>query len=98
MTYVIDEHDPSGLGMFSKAGRFTSEKYIIFQRKDEILYNKKRVLKVSSYPSLGLEHVIQSHQYVYLTLSLYMLHIFGQHRKEMSLEVRISKLMRKKEN
>ena len=30
MAYVTDEHDPSGLGMFSKAGRFTSEKYIIF--------------------------------------------------------------------
>ncbi|KAL4504067.1 hypothetical protein ABPG72_022697 [Tetrahymena utriculariae] len=58
MAYVTDVHDPSGLGMFSKAGRFTSEKYIIFQRKDEILYNKKRVLKVSSYPSLGFENKV----------------------------------------
>ena len=30
MAFVNDNHDPSGLGMFSKAGRFTTEKYIIF--------------------------------------------------------------------
>lgn len=38
--------------MYSKAGRFTTEKYIIFQRKDEILHNKKRVMKVTSAPYL----------------------------------------------
>ena len=35
--------------MFSSAGRFTTEKYIIFQRKDEILFNRK-VLKSASEP------------------------------------------------
>jgi hypothetical protein len=38
--------------MFSKAGRFTSEKYIIFQKKDEILFNKRKFLKVASLPEL----------------------------------------------
>ena len=33
--------------MFSSAGRFTTEKYIIFQRKDEILHNKKMLKTVS---------------------------------------------------
>ena len=31
--------------MFSKAGRFTSEKYIVFQKKDEIINNKPRYIK-----------------------------------------------------
>lgn len=52
MSFVTDAHDPSGLGMFSKVGRFTSEKYIIFQKKDEILYNKRKFLKVSNLPNL----------------------------------------------
>jgi hypothetical protein len=34
--------------MFSKAGRFTSEKYIIFQKKEEILLNKPRYVKGST--------------------------------------------------
>lgn len=54
MAFVTDNHDPSGLGMFSKVGRFTSEKYIIFQKKDEILYNKRKFLKVSSLPNLDI--------------------------------------------
>lgn len=40
MALVTDMYDSQG--MFSKAGRFTSEKYIIFQKKDEILHNKIR--------------------------------------------------------
>jgi hypothetical protein len=39
--HVADQHDPSGKGMFSKPGRYTSEKYIIFSKKEEILYNKR---------------------------------------------------------
>lgn len=54
MALVSDIHDPSGLGMFSKAGRFTSEKYIIFQKKDEILHNKRKFKKVSSLPSIDM--------------------------------------------
>lgn len=47
-SYVVkDKYDPSNQGMFSSAGRFTTEKYIIFQRKDEILYNKKMLKSVS---------------------------------------------------
>jgi len=41
--------------MFSKAGRFTSEKYIIFQKKDEILNNQRKFLKVTSLPHLKME-------------------------------------------
>lgn len=43
MALVSDVHDSQG--MFSKAGRFTSEKYIIFQKKEEILFNKPRYVK-----------------------------------------------------
>jgi hypothetical protein len=38
--------------MFSKAGRFTSEKYIVFQKKDEILYNKVRYAKTNIMPEI----------------------------------------------
>ena len=54
MAFVTDQHDPSGLGMFSKVGRFTSEKYIIFQKKDEILHNKRKFLKVSNLPNIDI--------------------------------------------
>jgi len=52
--HVPDVSDPSGLGMFSKGGRFTSEKYIIFQKKDEILTNSRKFLKVTSLPHLKM--------------------------------------------
>lgn len=55
MAFVLDANDPSNLGMFSKAGRFTSEKYIIFQKKDEILNNQRKFLKVTSLPHLKME-------------------------------------------
>jgi len=55
MAFVLDSNDPSNLGMFSKAGRFTSEKYIIFQKKDEILNNQRKFLKVTSLPHLKME-------------------------------------------
>lgn len=62
MAYVQDEHDPAGLGMFSKAGRFTSEKYIIFQKKDEIVSNgpnAKNFTKSQSLFALPKETKIQ---------------------------------------
>ena len=52
MALLYDHSDPSGLGMYSKAGRHTSEKYIIFQRKEDILSDQKKYKKVSSFPSL----------------------------------------------
>ncbi len=48
MAFVLDQNDPSGLGMFSKPGRFTAEKYVVFQRKDEILSNERKVLRVNA--------------------------------------------------
>lgn len=53
MAFVLDAGDPSGLGMYSKAGRYTSEKYIIFQRKDDILTDHKKTKKVSAFPSIS---------------------------------------------
>ncbi len=52
MSFVMNLADPSGLGMFSKAGRFATEKHIIFQKKDEILNDQRKYLKVSSFPNL----------------------------------------------
>jgi hypothetical protein len=47
-SYVVkDKNDPGNQGMFSSAGRFTTEKYIVFQKKDEILTNKKMQKSVS---------------------------------------------------
>lgn len=46
--------DPTGNGMFSKAGRFTSEKYSVFRKKDEILENKPKYLKVSHFPTFEM--------------------------------------------
>ena len=34
--------------MFSKAGKITSEKYIVFQRKEEIINNRPRYFKGKS--------------------------------------------------
>ena len=42
--------DPSGCGMTSKVGKFTSEKYAVFQQKDEILRGKPKYLQVSQFP------------------------------------------------
>lgn len=38
--------------MFSKAGRHTSEKYMVFQKKDEIIGGKRKLLKLGSAPSI----------------------------------------------
>ena len=42
--------DPSGGGMTSKIGKFTSEKYTVFQHKDEIQRGKPKYLQVSQFP------------------------------------------------
>jgi hypothetical protein len=55
MAFVLDNADPSGQGMFSKAGRFTSEKHMIFLKKEEILTNQRKFLRVSNLPHIKLE-------------------------------------------
>ena len=52
MALVNDNNDLSGQGMFSKPGRFTSEKYMIFQKKDEIFGGDRKLFKISSIPDL----------------------------------------------
>ena len=50
-----NEHgDPNSLGMFSKAGKFTSQKYSVFQKKDEILQDKPKYLRVSHFPQFEM--------------------------------------------
>lgn len=65
MTFVADYGDPSGLGMFSKAGRFTTEKYIIFQKKEEILNDQRRLLKTSSLPNIRVTCIVTEHTCLY---------------------------------
>ena len=55
---VSDRNDPSGLGMFSNAGRFANQKYSIFQKKDEILQNKRRFIRVSKVPVFKVIYII----------------------------------------
>lgn len=43
--------DKSGDGMFSKTGRITTEQHTIFNRKNNILDNKLKYLKVSNFPA-----------------------------------------------
>lgn len=45
---AIVENPNDTQNMFSKAGKITSEKYIVFQRKDEIIKNKPRYAKGST--------------------------------------------------
>lgn len=46
MALINDGFDPSGMGMFSKTGRFTTEKFYILRMKDEILCSEKKTLDV----------------------------------------------------
>lgn len=46
MQIVRDRFDPSGMGMFSKTGRFTTEKMYILRKKDEILSTEKKKVKI----------------------------------------------------
>jgi hypothetical protein len=58
---IIDNpFDPSGLGMYSKTGRFTSSLYSIFRKKDEIMTNNPKCLKVSTFPAFDadLMHIL----------------------------------------
>ena len=48
MAIVTDLNDPMGLGMFSKGGRFTSEIYSIFQKKDEIMNDNRKLFKIKN--------------------------------------------------
>ncbi len=50
MQLVEYKMDPSGCGMLSKIGKFTSEKYSVFRKKDEILCGKPKYLRVSQFP------------------------------------------------
>jgi hypothetical protein len=54
MALVTDNSDPSGSGMFSKAGKFTAEKYSVFQTRDEILKDKPKSLQVSQFPTFEI--------------------------------------------
>ena len=46
MKIIRDSFDPSGMGMFSKTGRVTTEKFYILRKKDDILSTKKRTIKI----------------------------------------------------
>ena len=56
MALIKDNYDPSGYGMFSKVGRFTSEKYAIIRRKDELITpkasNSKANISIPAYDPL----------------------------------------------
>jgi len=54
MAIVLDRSDPNGQGMFSKAGRVTAAKYVVFQKKVEILNNQKKFIRVSSLPMMSM--------------------------------------------
>lgn len=47
--------DPSGMGMYSKTGMFTSSLYSVFRKKDEIIRNNPKYLKVSAFPSFDID-------------------------------------------
>lgn len=51
---VVDKKDPSGMGMFSKVGRFSSEIYPVFSRKDDILFGKRKFIQVSNFPAFDV--------------------------------------------
>ena len=55
MVSINEKTDPTGGGMFSKAGKFTSQKYSIFRKKDEILQDKRRYLRVSHFPQFEMQ-------------------------------------------
>ena len=42
MQVFRDPKDPSGMGMFSKTGRFTTEAFYILRKKDDILNAEKK--------------------------------------------------------
>jgi hypothetical protein len=46
MKIIRDKNDPSRMGMYSKTGRFTTEKMYILRKRDEILSSEKRTKKI----------------------------------------------------
>lgn len=46
MALINDNFDPSGMGMFSKTGRCTTEQFYILRMKDEILAAEKKTKEV----------------------------------------------------
>ena len=46
MALIFDNFDPAGMGMFSKTGRFTTEKFYILRMKDEIQSNEKKTKEI----------------------------------------------------
>ena len=55
MLLITNEHsDPGSCGMFSKPGKFTSQKYSVFHKKDEILQDKPKYLRVSHFPQFDM--------------------------------------------
>lgn len=41
--------DLTDIGMFSKTGKFTSSIYSVFKKKEEILFNRPKVLKLGHF-------------------------------------------------
>lgn len=55
MVSIEESANPTALGMFSKPGRFTSQKYMIFSKKDDILQDRRQYLKVSHFPAFDMQ-------------------------------------------
>lgn len=47
---IRDQTDPAKMGMFSEMGRFSSEKYPIILKRDDILQDKRKKFKVNDLP------------------------------------------------
>lgn len=47
---VNSSKDPSGMGMFSKSGRFINELHAVFRKRDEILHRKEKTFKINYVP------------------------------------------------
>ena len=64
-----------GDGMFSKTGRITTEQHTIFNRKEHILENKLRYLRVSSFPAFerDLEQLALANQAIQLATLITLL-------------------------
>lgn len=41
--------DLTDIGMFSKTGKFTSSVYSVFKKKEEILFNRPKVMKITHF-------------------------------------------------
>ncbi len=54
---MIDIHVTSDMDMFSKASRFTTKKYIIFQQGEKILYNKRKTNNIKEFNNKEKEKV-----------------------------------------